>query len=314
MSTATMNSSPSSAASSRPPFGVDSTGLPARQTKARTWPSPGVSISSAMQTTGSSPSDSGIPDPAVAAPEAHITLVAGRALGVGGTDRGPRNMAPPGRSRLPVQALSTSTSQLVTCRTRRWSCRCGRTRRAGRGQLPGSRRMVFASTPVASATSSGANGARAGRPGRAPDVGHGRPGRRGPRRAACGPSRPAAGRRYRAAPRPTRRPPRRSGCAAGRRPPAGRRPQRLDPAGPVRRGGQAAVRGVGVGAEDEEVVGPVDVGHRDDQTRTEHHPGGDLLGPLVDRAGRVHVRRAQRPDERAGVQLPGQGVAFGLPR
>ena len=42
-------------------FGVDSTGLPATDRKARTWPGPSVSISSARQATGSSPIDSARP-------------------------------------------------------------------------------------------------------------------------------------------------------------------------------------------------------------------------------------------------------------
>ena len=42
-----MKSSVPSASSSRRPFGVESTGLPAIVTSARIWPSPGVSISSA---------------------------------------------------------------------------------------------------------------------------------------------------------------------------------------------------------------------------------------------------------------------------
>ena len=60
-STLTMKSSPANAPSSRSPFGADSTGLPAIVMSARTWPSPGVSISSARVATGSSPLTSGRP-------------------------------------------------------------------------------------------------------------------------------------------------------------------------------------------------------------------------------------------------------------
>jgi hypothetical protein len=45
-------------------FGLDETGLPPTVTSARTWPSPGVSISSGSAVTGNSPNASGpIGDP-----------------------------------------------------------------------------------------------------------------------------------------------------------------------------------------------------------------------------------------------------------
>ena len=56
-----MNSSCSSALPSRSLFGVETTGLPQTVISARTWPSPGVSISSARHATGSSPKISGEP-------------------------------------------------------------------------------------------------------------------------------------------------------------------------------------------------------------------------------------------------------------
>jgi hypothetical protein len=111
MSTLTMNSSDSSAASRRPAFGVDTTGLPAIVMSARTCPSPGVSISSASVATGSSPRISpsprtrdcqrpkDTPRPRPDSPRVFAPPVAGLV-----------NIAPPGRSRLPVIALSTSTS------------------------------------------------------------------------------------------------------------------------------------------------------------------------------------------------------------
>src|SRR5204863_329322 len=62
MSTLIISSSESSAAAMRGPFGVERTGLLAIVTSARTWPSPGVSISSARQVIGSSPNTSGAPE------------------------------------------------------------------------------------------------------------------------------------------------------------------------------------------------------------------------------------------------------------
>ena len=114
MSTASMNSSPSTARSSRPLFGVDTTGLPAIVISARTWPSPGVSISSARQATGSSPNASSSPRTRLCQrpsrtprpwPGVPVELRWPAAASV--------NIAPPSRSRLPVSTLSTSTSQLA---------------------------------------------------------------------------------------------------------------------------------------------------------------------------------------------------------
>ena len=48
---------------------------------------------------------------------------------------------------------------------------------------------------------------------------------------------------------------------------------RAQPAGHVGRGQQAAVRDERVGAEDEQVVGAVDVGHRHAEHGAEHQPG-----------------------------------------
>ena len=105
-----MKSSEASAASSRAPFGVLSTGLPAMVMSARTWPGPGVSISSARQATGSSPNTSG-------APRTRLVKRPKRAPRPLPVPRlpcaGSGNIAPPGRSRLPVSALRTSTSQLA---------------------------------------------------------------------------------------------------------------------------------------------------------------------------------------------------------
>ena len=114
MSIASMKSSDSAARSSRPLFGVETNGLPATVTRARTWSSPGVSISSASADAGSSPKYSGsprtrlcqrpnrMPFPPPPGPEEFRWPAAARV-----------NMAPPSRSRLPVSTFSTSTSQLA---------------------------------------------------------------------------------------------------------------------------------------------------------------------------------------------------------
>ncbi|MNV72304.1 hypothetical protein D3C71_1653810 [compost metagenome] len=102
----TMNSSPSSATSSWRPLGVDSTGLPATVTSARTCPSPGVSISSAKAATGSSPPYSGKPETRLCqALKWPPEVVATRSTA------GSVHNAPPSRSRLPVTRLISCTSQ-----------------------------------------------------------------------------------------------------------------------------------------------------------------------------------------------------------
>ena len=65
---------------------------------------------------------------------------------------------------------------------------------------------------------------------------------------------------------------------------------------------QAAVGGERVGAEDQQVVGAVDVRHRDRQRAAEHQRRGDLLRPLVDRARGVDVAGAERLGEHAAVE------------
>ena len=80
------------------------------------------------------------------------------------------------------------------------------------------------------------------------------------------------------------------------------------PAAHVGRGQQAAVRHERVGAEDQQVVGAVHVGHRHRQHRAEHQPGADLLGHLVDRRGRVDVLRAERAQPDRPVRQRGQVV------
>ena len=73
---------------------------------------------------------------------------------------------------------------------------------------------------------------------------------------------------------------------------------RIEPAGPVGRGREAAVRLERVGAEQQQEVGAVDVGHRDRERMAEDEPAGDVLRHLVDGRGRVDVPRSERLDER----------------
>jgi hypothetical protein len=112
MSQLTMNSSDASPFVSRPPFGFERAGLPAIVMSARICPSPGVSISSARQATGSSPKTSGVlltrlvrrpkrtPLPRPGMPRVFTAPTAAFV-----------NIAPPSWSRWPVSVFRTSTSQ-----------------------------------------------------------------------------------------------------------------------------------------------------------------------------------------------------------
>ena len=107
-----MNSSEPIAASRRALLGAERAGLPATVTSARTCPSPGTSISSASVATGSWPNTSGHPRTRLFQRPTKKPGPPGRACLRRWAASG--NMAPPGRSRLPVTTLRTSTSQLVT--------------------------------------------------------------------------------------------------------------------------------------------------------------------------------------------------------
>jgi hypothetical protein len=80
----------------------------------------------------------------------------------------------------------------------------------------------------------------------------------------------------------------------------------------VRRRHQAAVRDERIGAEDEQVVGAVDVRDRDAERRAEHEPGRDLLRHLVDGARGVDVPRAERAEERARIEHELEVVGGGI--
>ena len=272
-----MKSSASSARSSRPPFGVETTGLPATVTSARTWPSPGVSISSARHDDRQLAEGLGQPAHAARASARTARPCRCRPCPTSCAARRPRavNIAPPARSRLPVSTFSTSTSQLASVPN---SC----------VQVP--MRAVDAprvGAPPARAPSAGSRSAsipqrvrhalgrevahQRARPRRARSgARRGGPGRRGPpRRARARHRRPAAARRC---------PGRMKWCSSAssavrvRRgsttttlPPRSR--MRAQPPAHVGRGQQAAVRHERVGAEHQQVVGAVDVRHRDDEHR-----------------------------------------------
>ena len=75
---------------------------------------------------------------------------------------------------------------------------------------------------------------------------------------------------------------------------------RADPAAHVGRGQQRAVGDQRVGAEDQQVVGAVDVGDRDAEPAAEHQPGGDLLRHLVDGRGASRCSSSRAPSANAG--------------
>jgi len=80
----------------------------------------------------------------------------------------------------------------------------------------------------------------------------------------------------------------------------------------VRRGHQRAVAGVGVGAEDDQVVGTVEVGHGQVRAGAEHQRAAHLLGHLVDGAGGEEHPRSQRGEERAHVEHQREAVRVGV--
>ena len=212
------------------------------------------------------------------------------------------NMAPPGRSRLPVSALSTSTSQRRqraelggggadaavdarggrAARSRASRRIVGRLDAGDRGDGLGRERRRSADDLVEAGDEASASAPRSTRPSAgqraAPWPSAGRasvPGRMATYSSA------SSAVRVRRGSTTTSVPPR--ARSASSRP------------GPVGRGGQAAVGRERVGAEHEQVVGAVDVGHRHGEAAAEHEAGGDLLGPLVDGAGREDVAWCRGP-------------------
>ena len=79
---------------------------------ARTWPGPGVSISSPIVDDGISPSTSGWPLTRLFQRPISKPLPRGSPASSGAA--GVANIAPPGRSRLPVSTFTRSTAQLAS--------------------------------------------------------------------------------------------------------------------------------------------------------------------------------------------------------
>ena len=71
------------------------------------------------------------------------------------------------------------------------------------------------------------------------------------------------------------------------------RPYRRESIGDAGRRHEAAVRHRRIGAEDQQMVGAVQIGDRDQQRMTEHHHRRDVRGQLVDRGRRVAVLRLE---------------------
>ena len=125
-----MKSSPARARSSRSPSGAESTGLPATRDHAGSGRRPAVSISSASAASGQFGYHLGVsgrPGCASARARSPCRVPAGRgARSVAESG----NIAPPGRSRLPVRTLSDVDQPAGRgCRTRLCRCRSGRIRR-----------------------------------------------------------------------------------------------------------------------------------------------------------------------------------------
>ncbi len=85
-------------------------------------------------------------------------------------------------------------------------------------------------------------------------------------------------------------------------------------AGEVGGGGQTTVGHKGIRADDDEVVGAVEVGHGEGDRAAEHVAQRDVLGHLVERARAEHLAGAERADDQRRVQAPATVCAFGLPR
>ena len=96
--------------------------------------------------------------------------------------------------------------------------------------------------------------------------------------------------------------------------PAAALPQLLEAPLEARRGHHAAVRDDRVGAEDQQVVGAIDVGHRQQQLVAEHQGRRNVVRQLIDRGRRVAVA-VRRLRIRAGPKsIEPQLWTLGLPR
>ena len=90
--------------------------------------------------------------------------------------------------------------------------------------------------------------------------------------------------------------------------PAAALAQRPQLAGEVGGGGQTPVGHKGIRADDHQVVGVVEVGHRERDRAAEHVAERDVLGHLVQRAGAEHLMGAERADDQRRVQAARDGV------
>ena len=207
-------------------------------------------------------------DAAGEAAEARAAAPPGRARGVGGARRGGGNIAPPGRVEVAgedvdhVDQPAGQRAELLGAGADPAVHGGASARRRARGPGGGSRRRRCRrpARPLGRERRGQRRGPRRARCRRG-DAGRAR---RGPRRTA---SRTIANRKQRVGAGPDEVVLvgllRRSGCAAGRpRRAAAAGPDRPQPAAHVGRGHQAAVGRERVGAEDQQVVGAVDVGHR----------------------------------------------------
>ena len=300
------------AASRRAPSGVDRTGLPATVMRARTWSSPGVSISSASEATGISPRISGksrtrLVQRPVANPRPPPSRPRRREWAARG------NMAPPGRSRLPVTRLRASTAHAASVpKDTVWVPDAAVGDGGGRGgELPGEAADVVG--------------------GDAGDVGHGLGRERGD----------GFGQVLQAVAVLTRHSS--VGLAVGQHDldhgqqqvgvgpgpdghvlvgllrgagapgiddddPTAPGLDGLDPTREVGCCAEAPVGLPGVGPEHQEEIGAVDVRYGHGPGVTEEEARGHVLGHLVHRAGRTQVAGAHRLDERAQVEGPAHVV------
>ena len=308
MSTATHHSSVASASSRRAPPGVESTGLPAKISMPRTWPSPGVVISSARPATGSSPFISGSPlTRCVWRPWSPKPSSRARFSTAPTSNAGLGNIAPPGTSRLPVTALSTLMSQCVSEPVRWWHT----------PTRPYATARSASANPRASRCDRRLVDARDRRGARDRPVGGKRLDRGDPVGVALEVAEPRAALREQHVQHPEQQ----VGIAAGgdrdvlggvRRglgaarvhdhDAAAARDDRAQPVARARRRHERAVGHRRVRAEHEHVVGAVDVGDREQREVPEHLGRRQMLRQLVGRCRRVVVARV----EHVAHRQPGQ--------
>ena len=89
---------------------------------------------------------------------------------------------------------------------------------------------------------------------------------------------------------------------------------RRHPTWPIRCGGEAPIRGLGIGAHHQEIVGAVDVGHRDGERVAEHQTGRHMFGHLVHRACREDIAGTERLHEWPHVERARQTMHVGIPQ